>query len=185
MFEKFTTVLVKEPESFSSDRFKITGLTGEKDVSTVFFGSVLTGILSGAMKLWSFGEQGRDSSNEIRFSGEGFPSKSSKSLWPSSSSSQKVLPWKLWNCIRWKVPLRLVSNYCAVLVVGVAFQHRNAGTQCRVYYALTALDFEINFCRCSWWSARSTRHNHTCFIVIFWFCQWKPHAWIISGITSW
>ena len=51
MFKTLTTVLVKEQESFSSDRSKITGLTGEIDVvSTVFFGSVFTGIdVSGAM----------------------------------------------------------------------------------------------------------------------------------------
>ena len=50
MFETFTTVLVKEPESFSSDRSKITGLTGEINVVlTLFFGSVLMGIdVSGA-----------------------------------------------------------------------------------------------------------------------------------------
>ena len=54
LFETFTKVLVKEPESFSSDRSKITGLIREMDVvSTVFFGSVLTGVdvISGAMKL--------------------------------------------------------------------------------------------------------------------------------------
>ena len=53
MFKTFTTVLVKEQESFSSDRSKITGLTGEIDVVlTVFFGSVLTGVnASSAMKL--------------------------------------------------------------------------------------------------------------------------------------
>ena len=53
MFKTLTTVLVKEQESFSSDRSKITGLTGEIDVvSTVFFGSVLTGVdTSSAMML--------------------------------------------------------------------------------------------------------------------------------------
>ena len=119
MFETFTTV-------FSSNRSKIKGLTGEIDVVlTVFFVSVLTGIdVSGEMLLWSFGEQGTDSSKAIHFSEEGFPSKSSKSLGPSSS--QKSLPLKLWNCIRWKVALRLVSNYCSVLLVCVAFQ-------CRIY----------------------------------------------------
>ena len=60
MFETFTTVLVKEPESFSSDCSKIIGLTREVDVVlTVFFGSVLTGVdvsgaMQGAIELWSF-----------------------------------------------------------------------------------------------------------------------------------
>ena len=91
---------MKETESFSSDLSKITGLTGEIDVvSTVFFGSVLTRVdVSSPMKLRSFVEQGPDSSKAIRFLGEGFPSKSSKSLGPSTS--QKILPLKLWSCIR-------------------------------------------------------------------------------------
>ena len=61
---------------------------------------------------------------------EGFPSKSSKSLWPSSS--QKILPLKLWNCIRWKVPLRLVSNYCALLVVLRSFPTQDFHIYCHV-----------------------------------------------------
>ena len=53
MFETFPTDLVKEPESFASDRSKITGFTQEIDiVSTVFFGPVFTGVdVRGAMKL--------------------------------------------------------------------------------------------------------------------------------------